>query len=107
MQKLARIQDAFVGVFPPPPVLGLGTIGGFKLQVEDRADLGYDALYQTVQEIIAKAANGPALARRVHHLSGERAAARRRTSIASRPSSRACRSATSSRRCRFISARST
>mgnify|MGYP007013283634 CR=1 FL=1 len=23
-----------VAVFPPPPVLGLGTIGGFKLQVE-------------------------------------------------------------------------
>ena len=31
---------------PPPPVQGLGTIGGFKFYVEDRADLGYDALYQ-------------------------------------------------------------
>ena len=27
----------------PPAVMGLGTIGGFKLYVEDRADLGYDA----------------------------------------------------------------
>ena len=25
---------------PPPPVNGLGTIGGFKVYVEDRADLG-------------------------------------------------------------------
>ena len=25
-------------MFPPPPVQGLGTLGGFKLQVEDRAD---------------------------------------------------------------------
>ena len=24
-------------MFPPPPVPGLGTIGGFKLQIEDRA----------------------------------------------------------------------
>jgi multidrug efflux pump len=38
------IQDAFIAVFPPPPVQGLGTIGGFKLQIEDRAALGYDAL---------------------------------------------------------------
>src|SRR5439155_24383469 len=27
---------------------------GFKLYVEDRADLGYDALYQTVQAIVGK-----------------------------------------------------
>ena len=30
-------------MFPPPPVNGLGTIGGFKLQIEDRAGLGYGA----------------------------------------------------------------
>ena len=28
-------------MFPPPPVQGLGTTGGFKLQLEDRASLGY------------------------------------------------------------------
>jgi hypothetical protein len=26
--------------FPPPPVQGLGTTGGFKLIIEDRGDLG-------------------------------------------------------------------
>jgi multidrug efflux pump len=31
-------------MFPPPPVQGLGTTGGFKLQIEDRASLGYEAL---------------------------------------------------------------
>ena len=31
----AGIQDAFVVMFPPPPVEGLGTTGGFKLQLED------------------------------------------------------------------------
>ncbi len=35
--KFNGVQGAFVAVFPPPPVQGLGTIGGFKLQVEDRA----------------------------------------------------------------------
>ena len=29
-------------------------IGGFKLYVEDRADLGYDALYQNLQGVISK-----------------------------------------------------
>ncbi|HEV2394236.1 MAG TPA: efflux RND transporter permease subunit [Verrucomicrobiae bacterium] len=53
-QKFASIQDAFVLTVPPPPVMGLGTIGGFKLYIEDRADLGYDALYQNVQNIVGK-----------------------------------------------------
>src|ERR1700751_2083951 len=38
-QKFGSIQGAFVAVFPPPPVQGLGTIGGFKLQIQDRAAL--------------------------------------------------------------------
>ncbi len=29
--QFGAIQDAFIAVFPPPPVNGLGTIGGFKL----------------------------------------------------------------------------
>src|SRR6202167_4504185 len=32
--QYSRIQDAYIAVFPPPPVQGLGTIGGFKLQIE-------------------------------------------------------------------------
>src|SRR3546814_1991522 len=35
-QKFAAIKDSFIAVFPPPPVMGLGTVGGFKLQIEDR-----------------------------------------------------------------------
>src|SRR5271170_5154252 len=53
-QQFAGIQDAFILAVPPPPVNGLGTIGGFKLYVEDRADLGYDALYQNLQGIVGK-----------------------------------------------------
>jgi multidrug efflux pump len=31
-------------VFPPPPVQGLGTLGGFKMQIEDRGAVGYAKL---------------------------------------------------------------
>ncbi len=39
--RVAReVQDAQVLVFPPPPVSGLGTAGGFRIMVEDRGSLG-------------------------------------------------------------------
>src|SRR5262249_14782041 len=34
-QKFAGIKEAYIAMFPPPPVQGLGTIGGFKFQIED------------------------------------------------------------------------
>ncbi|WP_194722454.1 efflux RND transporter permease subunit [Noviherbaspirillum malthae] len=60
--KLGGIEDAFIMVFPPPPVNGLGTIGGFKLMIEDRANLGYDELYKAVQALQMKAWQTPELA---------------------------------------------
>jgi len=60
--ELASIQDAYVVVFTPPPVLGLGSLGGFKAQVEDRGDAGPGALYAAVQDAMGKAAKNPALA---------------------------------------------
>src|SRR5262249_44822629 len=32
--EFSQIQDAFVAIFPPPPVNGLGTIDGFKLHIQ-------------------------------------------------------------------------
>ncbi|MCB1650624.1 MAG: multidrug efflux RND transporter permease subunit [Alphaproteobacteria bacterium] len=61
-QKFAAIDDAFIAIFPPPPVRGLGTTGGFKLQIQDRADLGFEALDNAVKEVIGKAYADPALA---------------------------------------------
>ena len=60
--QFSQIQDAFVVMFPPPPVQGLGTTGGFKLQIEDRASLGYAALDQAVKAFMAKASQAPELA---------------------------------------------
>ena len=61
-QKYAAIQDAYIAVFPPPPVMGLGTIGGFRMQIEDRGDLGFDELYKQSQGLIAASQKVPALA---------------------------------------------
>ncbi|WP_233236319.1 efflux RND transporter permease subunit [Bordetella sp. LUAb4] len=62
-QKFGGLKDAFIAVFPPPPVMGLGTLGGFKLQIEDRAALGYEALDRAVQAFTAEAAKQPELGR--------------------------------------------
>ena len=61
-RKFAGIEDAFVMVFPPPAVMGLGTVGGFKLQLEDRAGLGYEALYEATQALVGRAWQTPGLA---------------------------------------------
>ncbi|MES1951732.1 multidrug efflux RND transporter MexF [Salinisphaera sp. S4-8] len=61
-QKFAAIQEAFVAVFPPPPVNGLGTIGGFRMQIQDRGDLGSEALYEQTQKLVAAGNADPALA---------------------------------------------
>ncbi len=53
--KFASIQDGFLGVFPPPPVPGLGATGGFKMQIEDRGGVGLDALVQQTQILMMKA----------------------------------------------------
>ncbi|KPA91803.1 efflux RND transporter permease subunit [Pseudomonas sp. RHF3.3-3] len=60
--KYAGIQEAYMAIFPPPPVQGLGTIGGFRLQIEDRGNLGYDELYKETMNIIAKSHSVPELA---------------------------------------------
>jgi len=61
-QKFASIQDAYIAVFPPPPVIGLGMLGGFKLNVEDRQNRGAEALYAAVQDALGKAWQDPSLA---------------------------------------------
>lgn len=53
--RFMAIQDAMVMVFPPPPVNGIGSTGGFKLMVEDRANQGYAALYQATQQLVGAA----------------------------------------------------
>ncbi|HSI41899.1 MAG TPA: multidrug efflux RND transporter permease subunit [Xanthobacteraceae bacterium] len=60
-QKYGVISDAFIAMFPPPPVQGLGVVGGFKLQIEDRAGRGYEALSEVTNAYMAKAMAAPEL----------------------------------------------
>lgn len=60
-QQYANIKDAFIAVFPPPPVMGLGTVGGFKMQLEDRGALGYAALNDAAQAFMKAAQSAPEL----------------------------------------------
>ena len=57
--KLFSINEAFVGVVMPPPVNGMGTLGGFKMQIEDRSSLGYRGLDQVLQQFVAAANQTP------------------------------------------------
>jgi multidrug efflux pump len=52
--KYAGIPEAFIAIFPPPPVRGIGTLGGFKLMIEDRGDQGDEALSNVVNAVIGK-----------------------------------------------------
>jgi hydrophobe/amphiphile efflux-1 (HAE1) family protein len=61
-QKFGAIQEAYVAVFPPPAVNGLGQVGGFKMQLEDRAGLGDSALYAAAQALVGRTYQTPQLA---------------------------------------------
>ena len=61
--KIAGGVDAGrIYVIPPPLIRGIGTGGGFKLEVQDRAGLGYDKLNQIVWGVIGEANKDPNLA---------------------------------------------
>ena len=51
----ANIQEAYIVVAGTPPVDGLGTLGGFKLQVEDRGNVGYPALQAATFQLVGAA----------------------------------------------------
>src|SRR6478736_6839198 len=61
-QQFGQIQDAFIVMFPPPPVQGIGTTGGFKLQLEDRGSVGIAGMDAAVKAFLAKAYQTPELA---------------------------------------------
>jgi multidrug efflux pump len=60
-RRLADIPDARIAVFAPPPIRGMSTVGGFKLQVLDKANAGVDELQRVTAEMIAKGNQQPGL----------------------------------------------
>src|SRR5581483_11290048 len=61
-KKLSAIQDALIFVVQPPPVQGIGTAGGFRMMIEDRAGRGSQALQTTALDMMANANKTPGLA---------------------------------------------
>lgn len=59
--KLAGIPEAVIVPFNPPSIQGLGTTGGFKLMIQDRASGGFDQLQAAAESLVAGGSQQPAL----------------------------------------------
>ena len=59
---LADMDEAFVFVIPPPVIQGIGNGGGYRMIVQDRSDMGYQALEQAAGQLIGSARQDPKLA---------------------------------------------
>ncbi len=60
-KQFGSMQEAFIAVFPPPPVQGIGTVAGFKLYIEDRGGTGLESLYKETTTALQKGNQTPAL----------------------------------------------
>ena len=60
-KRLAQVDDAHIAVFAPPPIRGMSSVGGFKLQIQDRTNAGIAALQRTNAELIAQGNKQPGL----------------------------------------------
>ena len=62
-EEFAKIKDAFIMIFPPPPIRNVGRAGGFMLMVEDRGDVGPVGLQRETDELIRIAGQTPGIER--------------------------------------------
>ncbi|HZM00136.1 MAG TPA: multidrug efflux RND transporter permease subunit, partial [Planctomycetota bacterium] len=60
--KFAAHREAVTGVFNAPPVEGIGSTGGFKLQVQDRRGAGLAALQASTRELARAGMAEPGIA---------------------------------------------
>ena len=60
--EFSKIQEASVIVFPPPAIRGLGTAGGFQLQIQDRDGAGLNELAHATQALVQESNKQASLA---------------------------------------------
>jgi len=60
-QRYYGIRDGFIFAFGLPPILGLGTSGGFEFMLEDRTGGDIGALSRATDQLVAAARNRPEL----------------------------------------------
>ena len=56
-QRFNKIQSAVVFAFTPPPIDGLGTAGGFQMELLDQGGAGYASLQASAEDLVS-AGNG-------------------------------------------------
>lgn len=56
-KRFAKVKSAIVFAFTPPPIDGLGSAGGFQMEVLDQGGNGYAALQNTAEDLVT-AGNG-------------------------------------------------
>ena len=61
-RQYASIEEAYIAVFPPPPVQGLGQVAGFKLYLEDRSSMGLVPLFKETTTAVQKGSQTASLA---------------------------------------------
>jgi hydrophobe/amphiphile efflux-1 (HAE1) family protein len=61
--RFAKIRNAMVFAFPPPPVSELGSATGFDFQLVDRGGIGHEELMQARNQLIGMAATDRRLIR--------------------------------------------
>jgi multidrug efflux pump len=59
--EFAKVEEAQVAVFGPPPVRGVGRAGGFTMMVEDRGDVGPKILQQETENLVRAGNETPGL----------------------------------------------
>jgi hydrophobe/amphiphile efflux-1 (HAE1) family protein len=60
-QRFRQIRGAQVVAFAPPAALELGNATGFDFELEDRANVGHEALMRARSQLLAVAARDPAI----------------------------------------------
>ena len=60
-RKFFNIKEAMVFALRPPPIQGLGTVGGFEMQVQDRGGTGLELLQRSTLDLVGEGARNPVL----------------------------------------------
>jgi hydrophobe/amphiphile efflux-1 (HAE1) family protein len=60
-RRFQHLREAFVVAFAPPAALELGNATGFDFELEDRGNVGHDALMQARGRLLAIASKDPAI----------------------------------------------
>lgn len=60
--RLSAIPEAIIFPFRPPSIQGLGSSGGFEIQIQDRAAVGLDVLEDVTNQVVNDAADSGTIA---------------------------------------------